>query len=78
LPLNLLNDEFLLELGHLPNDLLLTGELPSEPGVTPYLLDGGPVVEVIGHHGEHEVLELIRVVFSRVSDYLLLLFFFWG
>jgi hypothetical protein len=59
LPLNLLDNEFLLELGHLSNNLLLTGELPSEPGVAPYLLDGRPVVEVVGHHGEHEVLEII-------------------
>jgi hypothetical protein len=59
LPLNLLDDEFLLELRHFPDDLLLTGELPPEPGVAPDLLNRGPVVEVVGHHGKHEVLEII-------------------
>lgn len=59
MPLNLFDDEFLLKLRHLPDDFLLTGELPSEPGMTPYLLNGGPVVKVIGHHRKHEVLEFI-------------------
>lgn len=73
--LNFLNDEFLFEFRHFADDLFLTRNFPSEPGMTSDLFNGRPVVEVVRHHREDQVFEIVRIIFSGVGNDFFFLFF---